>query len=181
MQLVPVGLRGRRFLIQYYAILAEFGKEIPWLDGMDDLRFATNGEWFRAELMQRTQQLDAPITPYQFVDADAPRSFLGGILHFPRSPERLRDHRNITLAKQLEADGSSFISCLQVQNPVRGRGIGNTMMKRALGTLLRTKGPVWGVVSNPRLLPWYRSIGGHTPSPANNRDRLWIVHWDTTP
>jgi len=178
MLLQPVSLRGRRFLIQFYEVMAEFGNVIPWLDGMDEMRFATNGEWFRDELLRRLGQHDGQVTPYQFVDGDAPRTFVGGILHFSESPEYLLDTRNAELAEQLVSEGSSFISCLQVRDPRRGTGVGTQMTQRAINAILKRHSDVWGVVSDPRLLAWYQTLGASTPSTLENNDGLWIVSWN---
>lgn len=177
MQLQPVSLRGRRFLIQYSEIMTEFGRIIPWLDGLDDLRFATNGVWFLEELVRRLGQQDGMVTPYQFVDPDDAQTFVGGILHFDRSPEHLRDPRNAKIAEQLMDSGTSFISCLQVRKPRRGVGVGTHMGHRAINAILKYHGPVWGVVSDPRMTAWYTSLGASLPSPIDNKDGLWIVHW----
>lgn len=180
MRLQSVGLSGRRFLIQFTEIAAEFGSVIPWLGGLDDLRFATNGAFFRSEFLRRTRQAEEAITPYQFVEDDAGQTFTGGILHFARTPERLIDARNLGESERLTTLGFSFVSCLQVRPMLRGGGIGRSMLGRALQVIIRDRGPVWGVVSNPHLLPLYQSLGAKTPSSPDNRDGLWIVAWDRT-
>jgi len=178
MRLQSVGLRGRRFLVQFYEIMREFGRVIPWLDGVEDIRFATNGAYFRDGILRRTRQRDGDITPYQFVESDDGRTFIGGMLHFTHSPERLADARNREVAERLTAEGASFISCLQIRPSLRAAGVGTSMMRRALRAILVDKGAVWGVVSNPHMREWYRSLGARTPSPIENRDGLWIVHWE---
>lgn len=180
MYLTPVSLRGRRFLIQFYEIMAEFGRVIPWLDGLDDIRFATNGEWFVDELKRRLGQQDGHVTPYQFLDPDDARTFAGGIFHFDRSPERFRDTRNARIAEHLIVEGANFISCLQVREPRRHSGVGNAMMERSIKAILNYHGSVWGVVSNPRLLKWYASLDATLQSPLDNRDNLWIVNWNAS-
>ncbi|MCR4313950.1 MAG: hypothetical protein NUV84_01745 [Candidatus Uhrbacteria bacterium] len=177
MQLQPVSLRGRRFFIQFYEVMVEFGGVIPWLDGLDEMRFATNGEWFCDELLARLGQRQGRVTPYQFVEVDDARTFVGGILHFDISPEHLRDRHNIEIVERLTNDGASYISCLQVREPRRGTGVGNEMMRRAMKAILAKYGSVWGVVSNPRLLLWYASLGATLKSPPNNQDDLWVVSW----
>lgn len=181
MRLQPTSLRGRRFLIQFCAIMREFGSEIPWLDGMDEMRFATNGAWFRKELQRRLGQRDGTITPYQFVDGDDARTFVGGILHFDNHPERLRDPRNSEIVEALAANGVGYISCLQVRDVRRGTGTGTQMMRRAVDAILDRHGAVWGVVSNPRLIPWYQVLGAQLLSPLDNRDGLWVVNWNKPP
>lgn len=177
MQLQSVSLRGRRFLIQFQEMMTEFGNVIPWLDGLDELRFATNGEWFRDRLLQRLGQRNGVITPYQFVNEGEARIYSGGILLFEQSPETLHDRHNGEIAERLASDGARFISCLQVCTSRRGSGIGNRMMPRAIRAIQAEHGAVWGVVSDPRLLPWYAALGAQTPSPLDNTDGLWIVHW----
>ena len=177
MRLQPVGLRGRKFMIQFHEIMSEFGRTIPWLDGMNELRFATNAKWFEETLLRRLGQREGNITPYQFVDTDNARTYIGGILHFTQNPEQLQDCRNKEIMHFLTSQGASFISCLQVRRERRMVGVGNLMMSRALRAIQVEHGAVWGVVSNSRLLPWYISLGAQTPSPLENKDRLWIVHW----
>lgn len=177
MHLQSVGLRGRRFVIQFAETMAEFGGVIPWLDGLNELRFATNGAWFADELQRRLGQRDSIITPYQFTDAKEGRTYIGGILHFSRSPEVFRDARNAQIAEQLNAEGASFISCLHMRQSLRAAGIGGVMMPRAIAAIRLQHAMFWGVVSDRRILPWYASLGALTPSPIENRDQLWIVLW----
>ncbi|PIX62029.1 hypothetical protein CO057_04235 [Candidatus Uhrbacteria bacterium CG_4_9_14_0_2_um_filter_41_50] len=174
MGLEKVSLRGRRFSIQFFSIMQEFGGVIPWLDGMDEMRFATDGHWFQDAMRSR---FGGEVTPYQFVADDDASTFVGGILHFDKAPERMRDCQNLALAEYLEAKGVNFISCLQVRDPMQGRGLGSAMTRRAIDVIIKKHGPVWGVVSNPKLLPWYVALGANTPSPPDNRDSLWIVDW----
>ncbi len=178
MRLQPVSLRGRRFLIQFYEIMSEFGHVIPWLDGMDDLRFATNGEWFCEELLRRSGQRNGRITPYQFVDGNDARTFVGGIMHFDQSPECMRDPRNSEIMEFLTASGSSYVSCLQVREPRRGVGVGTQMVRRAIDAVLTKYNSVWAVVSDPRLISWYTSLGASFLSPLDNDDHLWILSWN---
>ncbi len=177
MRLQPVSLRGRRFFIQFHELMVEFGHVIPWLDGLSELRFATNGEWFRDHLLGRLGQRNGVITPYQFVEGDEARTYIGGILLFDQSPETLRDRCNYEIAERLASEGASFISCLQVRESRRGSGVGGKMMPRAIRAIRHEHGAVWGVVSDPRLLPWYAALGAQTPSTLDNKDELWIVHW----
>lgn len=181
MQLQSVGLRGRRFTIQFYELMREFGSDIPWLEGLDELGFATNGEWFREELLRRLGQATGDVTPYQFIDNNPGRTYIGGLLHFTQSPEHLRDRHNNAIAERLAGEGASYISCLQVRTPQRGTGVGTEMMRRAIGAILDRHGSVWGVVSDPRLVSWYVSLGAVALSRASNRDDLWIVHWPLPP
>ena len=181
MILQPASLRGRRFLIQFYEVMREFGGEIPWLDGMNEMRFATNGAWFCEELQRRLGQREGTITPYQFVDEDDAGTFVGGILHFDHHPENLRDARNGEAVEHLMADGASYISCLQVRDPRRSAGVGTQMMQRAIDSILDRHGAVWGVVSDPQLIQWYRALGAELLSPLDNKDGFWIVNWNTPP
>ncbi len=177
MRLQPVSLRGRRFAIQLREIVNEFGRVIPWLDGSDGLQYATNGAYVEDELFRRLGIEEGGITPYQFVTIDRSHEFIGGIVAFARTPERLVDHRNIELIEALEANGAGYISCLQVRLSHRGDMYGSALMRRALNAVRRDYGAAWGVVSDPHLLPWYRSLGAQTPSPIENKDGLWIVTW----
>ncbi len=180
MHLQPVSLRGRRFAIQFHEIIGEFGSVIPWLDGLYRLGYATNSEYFRDEFLRSTRQEDGTITPFQFIETGRAGEFLGGVLHFGRSPEGFLDRRNCATQERLAACGVSYISCLQVRGDRRGVGVGREMFPRALYAILRKKGAIWGVVSNPRLLPWYKSLGAQCLSPLENLDNLWIVQWNST-
>ncbi len=155
--------------------LTEFGGVIPWLRGMDDLRYATNGAYVDAELHQRIGVQE--IVPFLLVTDDRARSLLGSVLTFSETPERLIDPRNIALVQNLEAGGARYISCLQIRSAHRGDGNGTALMLRAIRAILRDYGAVWGVVDNPDLLRWYRELGAETPSPLHNHDNLWIVTW----
>lgn len=66
MRLQQVSLRGRGFAIQFSEIMNEFGRVIPWLDGLEDLRYATNGSYVRDELLRRMRQEEDGVTAYQF-------------------------------------------------------------------------------------------------------------------
>lgn len=176
LKLQSVPLFGRNFLMQGFAIEAEFGGVIPWLEGFGELLYVQHIPTFVARLQELTQQ-DAPLTAYQFVTEDTHSDYLGGILHFERHPERFVDTRNVDFAEQLTAAGVSFISCLHVRPPYRGLGIGDPMMRRALSAIHAAHGSVWGVVSDPRLIPWHMSMGAQLLSPVDNRDNLWIMQW----
>ncbi len=178
MRLLAVDLSGRDFLVQYFTIFAEFGGKIPWLDGLDEMRFATNPEWFRDELLRRLGQRDGQLTPYQFVAEDQPRTFQGGILHFDRHPEKFVDRANADVEERLSSQGYGYISCLQVRTPFRSAGVGTETFRRALTAILKAHGSVWGVVSDARLLQWYIKLGASVHSPPSNKDHLWIVSWD---
>ncbi len=178
MKLEPVKPRGRRFPIQFFEIMREFGDTIPWLRGLNELKYATDGEYFHDELMRKTKQNGAPIVPYQLTDSDDAHTYLGGIIYFPKSPETLTDPHNLETAERLADEGASFISCLQVRDVKRGTGNGRVIMERALRAIRHKHGSVWGVVSDQRLINWYKSLGAEILSPPENKDQLWIVHWN---
>ncbi len=177
MRLQPVSLRGRGFSIQFGEIINEFGRTIPWLNGLQDLQYATNGTYVRDELLRRMRQEEDGITPYQFQTDGRAKEFLGGVIHFAASPEQFRDRRNRATSDHLACMGASYISCLQIRADRRMGGVGNQMMRRALKAILATHGSVWGVVSDPHLIAWYRSLGAKVQSPLDNDDHLWIVSW----
>lgn len=177
MRLHTPNIRSRAFLLQFFAIMEEFGHEIPWLDGMGELRFATNADHFCNEIAKRTNQGDKKITPYQFIEDGDARTFVGGMLHFPKSPEVFRDTLNSAASEHLTSAGASFISCLQVRQPHQHHAVGRRMFRRTLDTILQEKGSIWGVISDPRLRTWYQSFNGHIWSPDDNKDNLWIVSW----
>ena len=167
----------REFLIQFEQIMREFGGVIPWLDDLDDLRYATNRVWFTGELSRRLGQRNGSVIPHQFVEENEAETYIGGFLLFGQSPENLRDRRNGKIAERLALEGARFISCLQVREPKRGIGVGKKMMARAIDVIREKSGGVWGVVSNPDLVSWYEALGGTILSPRNNDDNLWIIHF----
>jgi hypothetical protein len=179
MLLVQRSLRGRAFLLQFTEIVQEFGTVIPWLDPLRSIQYSTNGSHFRDRILQFLNcQDDSEITPLQFVTSDRSREYVGGIIRFAHSPERFVDIRNEAIQEQLAHDGFQFISCLQVRSTLRRQGHGHNLFRRALTTILTTHGKVWGVASDPSLIPWYVSLGAKSRSPVENRDNLWVLSWD---
>lgn len=177
MHMKHVSLRGGRFGIQLHEIVDQFKGVIPWIGRIDGLQFATNGAYVKDELHRRFEIGEDGIIAFQFVTDDRSREFVGGLLSFAQTPERLVDPRNLALVQKLEADGARYISCLQIRSAHRGDGNGTVLMLRAVHAILRDYGAVWGVVSNPELLRWYRELGAETPSPVDSHDNLWIVTW----
>lgn len=179
MLLVPQRLRGRSFHIQFVEILQEFGDVIPWLDPLKNLRYVTNATHFRDVLLKGLKCNDpSDITPLQLLTSDRGNEYIGGIVHFTHSPEHFRDSRNQGIQEQLVSQGCQFISCLQIRGVMRGRGYGQQLMQRSLRSILTTYPKIWGVASDPNLLPWYQSFGGTVLSPLENKDDLWIIVWE---
>ena len=70
MQLISRSLRGRTFLIQFIEIMREFGAEIPWLEPLQNIAYATNAAYVRDRLLRAFSCHDpSEVTPYQFVTA----------------------------------------------------------------------------------------------------------------
>ncbi len=178
MQLAIVDPFDRSFLPQLFAVVGEFGSVIPWLDGSTELVWATNGAYVLERLAEMTGQgHPKDIVPYQFRAEDAGATYIGGLLQFARSPERLRDSRNAAIAEGLADQGAAYISCLQVRPPRRDQHVSHHLFPRAIEAIMRTHPRVWGVVSEPRLVPWYQRCGATLLSPRENRDGFWIVSW----
>lgn len=175
-RLESVPLESRRFLMQGFAIEAEFGGVIPWLRGLGETLYTLNPTSFVAQVQELTQQ-EEPLHAYQFAERGERGVYLGGLLHFTSHPERFHDPRNEALAEMLTEADVSFISCLQVRPPYRNLGIGETFMRKVLAQIHLKHGPVWGVVSNPRVIPWHLRTGATLLSPKENRDDLWIMRW----
>ncbi|MDO8183778.1 MAG: hypothetical protein Q7T49_02230 [bacterium] len=178
MQLIARSLTSRSFLIQFSEVMQEFGREIPWLEDLQTIRFWTNTAKFRSQLLKTCRCEDGEITPYQFIIPGEAREYAGGVIHFSRSPENFRDRANQGILERFEAEDYHFISCLQVRDVFRGQNYGRRMMARALKTV-GTKYPnLWGVVSDHKLIQWYQQLGAKLISPLDNQDRLWIVSWE---
>src|SRR3989344_7969748 len=115
MQLISRSLRGRTFLIQFIEIMREFGAEIPWLEPLQNIAYATNAAYVRDRLLRAFSCHDpSEVTPYQFVTADESREYVGGILHFTKTPEVFIDRSNQEIAERLTQEDFHYISCLQV-------------------------------------------------------------------
>lgn len=181
MLLRTASLSGRAFALQLGQVMAEFGDVIPWLDSLRGIEFATKGSYVRDRLLLDTGQEEGGITAYQFLDPDDGRTYVGGLLRFARSPERFVDRANCAAMELLAHERASFVSCLQVRDPRRGARVGDVMFGRAIAAMLRQHHGIWGVVSDPRLLPWYQRLGAEIMSSPDNLDDLWIVRWTSNP
>ncbi|OGG79365.1 hypothetical protein A3A39_01985 [Candidatus Kaiserbacteria bacterium RIFCSPLOWO2_01_FULL_54_13] len=160
------------FRLQFAAITAEFAERIPWFQKVGNLAFATNPVYFLHRLLG---ELDCHVTPYQIITVNPAEEFVGGVLHLSRSPEEFKDSRNTEIAKRLETGGRGYLTCLQVRPPFRGVG-SLRVMRAALKSVLKEKGPAWGVISDRNLLRWQmRHFGATLCSPLVNDDGLWIV------
>jgi GNAT superfamily N-acetyltransferase len=178
MQLVQSSLRSRSFLIQFYAILDQFGREIPWLTPLQSLSYTTNTTYFRDQLLRKLACEEEAVIPYQFVTTGESREFAGGVLHFPRSPERLKDKRHREIMERLAFENYHYVSCFQVRDVFRGQGTGTNLASRAISAILATHPKIWGVVSKPHLVSWYQRLGATVLSPQDNTDKLWVVAWE---
>ncbi len=178
MHLVTRRLQGRSFLIQFTQIIHEFGHEIPWLEPLRALPFSTNTAYFRDKFLKGLGCREAEdITAFQFVSSDRSHEYAGGVLLFTHSPEEFKDKNNQAILEQLNYDHYRYITCLQVRDVWRGKGHASELMRRVMKTILQANEKVWGVVSNPALLPWYLSHGAVMHSPLCNDDNLWIISW----
>ena len=175
MRLVQRSLEGRAFAVQFSEIFKEFGQLIPWLRPTNHILFATNGAHFKREI---EVILGAGVVAYQLTDRDPARDFIGGMLHFPHSPENFIDPRNQDAANELTRSGSCFISCIQIRDVKRGSGYGMELVSKSLDTILNTYPSVWGVC-DPELTTWYEKLGAKVLSPQHNDDNLHIISWDS--
>lgn len=182
MQLVTTQLEDRAFALQFFTIVREFGRVIPWLSRVTPLTYYTNPTHFRDQFLRRLGCTDpSDIIPYQFTRTDEGQEYVGGLLHFRQAPESFKDQKNRALLERLNAEQFRFITCLQVRGVHRRAGYGRQIMERGLTSILRVHGKVWGVVSEPHLLSWYQSMGAKMLSPRDNRDSLWLISWESTP
>lgn len=179
MRLVQRSLCGRAFLLQFMQIMEEFGDEIPWLEPLKGISYTTNGAYFRDQFIKGLGlKEEESVTVFQFVTPDREHQYVGGVIHFAHVPESFRDKGNQKIQSRLLSEGYHFISCLQVRDDQRGKGYGYELMRRALISVLNEHGKVWGVVSNPRLVTWYKSLGANLQSAQCNSDNLWIISWN---
>ncbi len=177
MLLVRQEIGGRAFLLQFLEVMQEFGHLIPWLCKAESARFVTNGACFKEELCRAIGCAQDNIVPYQLVSSDRAREFVGGVIHFTVSPERFSDPTLASLCRNLSTRGAAYISCLQVRHVKRGvAGHGNEIVLRAINRILQTYPEVWGVCE-PRLVPWYASLGAKILNNGDNAERLAVVAW----
>ena len=179
--LKPADIRSRSFLLQHMEVMNEFGEIIPWLEPLKSVTYSTNATYFRDRFLEHLGCDEEEVIPYQLTFSDDSKDYIGGIWHFPKSPENFKDRRNHDIAEKLNNEKHRYISCLQVRGPLRGTGHGREIMTGVLNEILNTHGKVWAVISNPELLPWYTSLGAKTHSPKENDDKLWIISWDKVP
>ena len=179
MEVVQVDVRSRAFVLQFFEIMREFDSEIPWLHRLKGITYATNPTYFRDQLLLRLGCDEGEIVPYQLLDSAESKEFIGGLLHFPLSPERFQDKTNQAVLEQLAYEQYRYISCLQIRHGFRKYGYGNIVMRATLDSILEHYKKVWGVISDPQLLAWYVSLGGCMLSPWVNADKLWIIAWDS--
>ena len=171
-------LRSREFLIQMFAILQEFGAEIPWLQPCKDSMWYTNKNRFRDEILRSLGSEENQIHSFGILDNDT--QYIGGILHFTVSPERFQDSKSIDTQRRLEAEGFSYLTCLQIRDKFQRRRIGSKVMLETFSTLQKTYPKIWAVVSHSELLPWYISLGFKVEQTTDTRDNLWIISRNAT-
>lgn len=179
--LKPTDLRSRSFLLQHLEVMNEFGEIIPWLEPLKSITYSTNATHFRDRFLEHLGCNEEEIIPYQLTFSNNSREYIGGIWHFPNSPEKFKDKSNNETAEKLNHENYRYISCLQVREPLRKTGHGKQILTSVLNEILNTHGKVWAVVSNPELLPWYTSLGAKIESPTKNSDNLWIISWRHSP
>lgn len=177
MRLIKRSLRGRTFLLQFQEIMAEFGHEIPWLEPLHSLKFSTNATYFRDKLLRGLNCEEEEIVPFQLITSDESMEYVGGMLYFPKSPERFKDKANQCVEEVLSARGYCYTSCLQIRDVFQKKGYGSKLMKKALHVISADFGQVWGVVSDLKTARFYENLGAKIQSPLENKDRLWIVSW----
>jgi len=179
MKIIECGLDSREFLIQFWEILQEFGTEIPWLEGLKKLRYVGNSTRFRDMLLTGLKMSDETgISPLQLVTSSEDREYVGGVLRFERAPEKFKDRKNLQIQEELEANGSQFLSCLQIRTDQRGGRHGPRLVKHTTDAMLARYGSFWAVVSDMRLIHWYESFGANLRSRLENQDGLWIISWN---
>ncbi len=175
--LVPVEVASRSFLLQFFSIMQEFGTEIPWLRPLHGIAYATNTTYFRDQMLLRMGIDEGDVFPYQVLTRDGAREYVAGILHFTQSPERFIDPVHVGLCEYLKSERYQYISCLQVRTGHRGVGMGDFAIRSALNVILARHERVWGVVAHRELLDWYVKLGATVLSPTHNKDNLWIISW----
>lgn len=163
----------RTFLIQMFAILQEFGGQIPWLEPCEDALWYVHQETFLGRILSGLGVKSEHISPFALLDQE--NQYLGGILHFGVSPEKFRDPKSITTQERLESEGYSYLTCLQIRDKFQGRGLGRTVMLEVLSLIHQQHSKVWAVVSDNQLVHWYTSLGFKVEQTADTRDGLWII------
>lgn len=173
-------LESRSFLIQFKDIQNEFGHEIPWLEGTEDLPYILNEKIFVQELVKGlVGESGEHMEAYLLHTDDIYKRYIGGLLHFKKCPENFQDSENRKIQEELTDAGVDYISCLQVRESFQKNGYGDLLFKEALKAIFNTKESVWGVVSHPELLPWYQRNGAKVLQDIDNKDQLAIVQFES--
>ena len=179
MRLEQVDLRSRSFLLQFFEVMSEFGNIIPWLEYLKTIKYSTNAEYFRDQVLKLLRcQDEHDILPYQLIGNKPERDFFGSIIHFKKSPERFRDFKNIEIMEGLEQQGYDYITCLQIRGQYRRQGWASVLLNGVMKKIIDQRQSVWAVLSdyNKDLYPYLS--GATLRSPENNLDKLWIITWD---
>lgn len=176
MHIQSPSMAGRGFLIQFLDIMQEFGETIPWLRPASSLRYVTNGAHFNREFSRLLGCEPSSVVPYQLTTREEAHEYLGGLLHFRSSPEDFRDPGNREIMWQLEREGASYITCLQVRDVKRGQGYGTELVRKAMCTVQKTHVRVWAVCEQ-ELSPWYEAAGATALNAPHNKDGLAIISW----
>lgn len=180
MKLKEPQLEDRSFLIQFHDILGEFWHEIPWLQKIENLKYVTNADVFRQELIQGLW-LDSSvkINSYILTTDDQREEYLWWLLHFSVSPEVFKDKNNETIRKQLECtDTYSYVTCLQIRDVFRTGRYGVELFSKWMDNILREFPKIWWVISQEKLIPYYRYFGGKIVNTMQNKDWLAFITFD---
>lgn len=180
MKLNKLALEDRSFLIQFDEIFKEFWWHIPWLDKIKDVKYITDVSIFSSQLLENLWLTpDTEINPYILTNDAKWKEYIWSILNFSTSPEQFLDPNNETIRQQLEHQKYAYITCLQIRNVFRNERHWTEIISKTIEQIIKKYDKFRWVVSNPRLLEYYKRFGLDVINEPSNKDWLYLISWDT--
>lgn len=179
MQLQKLSLEDRSFLIQINEMEKEFGNHIPWFNKIKNLKYLTEATELKPQILN-TLQLDpsVQIDPYILTADTRWREYVWSVLSFSSSPERFQDPNNEIIRKQLDHEQYIYLSCLQIRDLFRSGRVGVDMLSKILHQIFKIVPKVQCVVTDQRLVSYYKYFGGEIVNEMLNQDNLHIMTCD---
>lgn len=179
MKLNKLELEDRSFLIQLDEIFKEFWGHIPRLDKIKDVKYLTDVDVFSSQLLENLcLDPSVHINPYILTTDTRWKEFVWSILNFSSSPERFIDPNNEVIREQLEYEKYAYITCLQIRDVFRNHGNWTELMSKSIEQIIKKFDKFRWVVSNPKLLDYYRRFGLEIVNTSQNQDWLYLVTSD---
>lgn len=179
MKLNKLELEDRSFLIQLDEIFKEFWDHIPWLNKIKDVKYFTDANVFSSQLLENLSlDPNVEINPYILTTDMRWKEFVWSILNFSSSPEHFIDPSNEVIREQLEYEKYAYITCLQIRDVFRNHRNWTELMSKSIEQIIKKFDKFRWVVSNPKLLDYYKRFGFNVVNNGVNLDWLYIITSD---